>query len=114
MRDTRNGNYAFHQVMLAPDGELHSAKAIQEWIKEAKDVVSAESMKWITNAAETIELDETTQVHSLADPDHSRMCIELDGTAKLEITTIRSKRVRIFNEYGAEAPQYDALSHGKN
>jgi hypothetical protein len=29
----------------APDGELHTAKAIQEWIKEAKDVVSAESME---------------------------------------------------------------------
>ena len=54
-------------------------------------------MKWITNAAETIELDETTQVHSLADPDHSRMCIELDGTVKLEIThtDIRSKLVLI-------------------
>jgi hypothetical protein len=64
----------------APDGELHSAKAVQEWIKEANDVVSAESMEWITNAAETIELDEATQVHSFADPDHSRMCIELDGT----------------------------------
>ena len=35
---------------------------------------------------------------------------------KLEIThtDIRSKLVRIFNEHGAEAPQYDALSHGKN
>jgi hypothetical protein len=28
-----------------PDGELHTAKAIQEWIQEAKDVVSAESME---------------------------------------------------------------------
>ena len=100
----------------APDGELHSAKAVQEWIKEAKDVVSAEGMEWITNAAETIELDDATQVHSLAGPDNSRMCIELDGMAKLEIThtSIHSKLVRIFNEHGAAAPQYDALQAGKN
>ena len=64
-------------------GELHTAKAIQEWIKEAKDVVNTESMhwQWITNAAESIELDDATQVHSFADPDDPRMCIdsELDG-----------------------------------
>ena len=56
-----------------PHGELHTAKDIQEWIKEAKDVVSAESMEWITNAAETVELDDATQVHSFADPDDPRM-----------------------------------------
>ena len=45
-------------------------------------------MEWITNAAETIELDDSdaTQVHSCADPDDPRMCIELDGMVKLEIT----------------------------
>ena len=88
--------------------------AIQEWIKEAKDVVRAESMHWITNASETIELvdSDATQVHSFADPDDSRMCIELDDMIKLGIThtDIRSKLVRIFNEHGAAAPQYDALS----
>ena len=82
----------------------------------AKDVVSAESMQWITNAAETIELDDATQVHSFADPDDPRMCIELDGMVKVEITHtyIRSKLVRIFNEHGAAAPQYDVLQAGKD
>jgi hypothetical protein len=41
----------------------------------------------MTDAAETIELDEATQVHSFADPDDPRtMCIELDGMVKSEIT----------------------------
>ena len=44
------------------------------------------------------------------------LCALKDGMVKLEIThtDIRSKRVRIFNEHGAAAPQYDALQHEKD
>ena len=97
-----------------PDGELQTSKAIQDWIKEAKDVVNTEGMKWLMDAAEAIELDEHTQVHSFVDPDKHSSCTELDGTDNLNITdvNIKNKLVRIFSEYGAAASKYDALKPG--
>ena len=99
----------------APDGELHTSKAIQGWIKETKDVVNDEGIEWITSAAEVIVLDASTQVHSFDDPDRpSTLHIELDGTDKMNITdvNIQNKLVCIFNEYGSAALHYNVLKAG--
>ena len=80
-----------------PDGELHTSKAIQDWIKEAKDCVNTEGMEWLTDAAEAIELDEHTQVNSFIDPDKHSSYIELDCTDKLDITDTNIKNKCVSN-----------------